>query len=66
MIIFFDWDTEDSTSGMQDGLPDHVGIVSKVEDGFIYTIEGNSDNSCATQQYPAGHFEIYGYGVPVY
>jgi len=66
MIIFFDWDNEDGTSGMQDGRPDHVGIVSKVENGFVYTIEGNSDNSCATQQYPVGYFEIYGYGVPVY
>ena len=31
MIVFFDWDDENG----QDGLPDHVGIVYKVEDGMI-------------------------------
>lgn len=36
-IIFFDWD-----DGGQDGSSDHVGIVEKVENGRIYTIEGNS------------------------
>ena len=34
MIIFFDWDNKGS-SGPQDGLSDHVGIVPKVENGII-------------------------------
>lgn len=38
MIIFFDWNDEDG----QDGWSDHVGIVEKVENGYVYTIEGNS------------------------
>ena len=38
MIIFFDWDDENG----QDGLSDHTGIVEKVENGRVYTIEGNS------------------------
>ena len=58
MIIFFDWE--------QDGLADHTGIVSRVENGLIYTIEGNSDDSVKINQYPVGDSEILGYGVPAY
>lgn len=61
-IIFFDWDDE---SG-QDGLSDHVGIVQKVEDGRVYTVEGNSGDECRQNSYPVGYYEIYGYGVPAY
>lgn len=66
MIIFFDWDSPDGASGPQDGLPDHVGIVQKVENGYVYTIEGNTSDSCAQRRYPVGYYEIYGYGVPAY
>ena len=61
-IIFFDWDDE---SG-QDGLPDHVGIVQKVENGRVYTVEGNSGDECRQNSYPVGYYEIYGYGTPAY
>lgn len=37
MIIFFDWNDENG----QDGESDHVGIVEKVENGIVYTVEGN-------------------------
>ena len=57
-IIFFDWD-----DGGQDGSSDHVGIVEKVENGRIYTIEGNSGDSCRQNSYPVGYYEIYGYGT---
>ena len=60
-IIFFDWD-----DGGQDGSSDHVGIVEKVENGRIYTIEGNSGDSCRQNSYPIGYYEIYGYGTPAY
>ncbi len=60
MIIFFDWD-EDITG--QDGRPNHVGIVEKVENGMVYTIEGNSDDACQRRSYRIGHYEILGYGV---
>ena len=36
MIIFFDWDSPDGSSGPQDGLSDHTGIVQKVENGIVY------------------------------
>ena len=36
----------------------------KVENGIVYTIEGNSGDSCRVNQYPVGYYEILGYGVP--
>ena len=62
MIIFFDWDDEDG----QDGNADHVGIVEKVENGRVYTIEGNNSDSSRQRSYPVGYYEILGYGIPVY
>lgn len=52
--------------GPQDGLSDHVGIVQKVEDGRVYTVEGNSGDSCRQKSYPLGYYEILGYGIPAY
>lgn len=66
MIIFFDWDSPEGSSGPQDGLSDHVGIVEKVENGRVYTIEGNSGDSCRERNYPLGYYEILGYGIPAY
>lgn len=66
MIIFFDWDSPNGESGPQDGLSDHVGIVQKVEDGYVYTIEGNTSDSCAQRRYRIGYYEILGYGIPAY
>ncbi len=57
MIIFFQWYGSDSL------IADHVGIVERVEDGRIYTIEGNSDNMVRQNSYPVGYGEILGYGV---
>ena len=59
-IIFFDWDSPNGLSGPQDGLPDHTGIVEKVENGIVYTIEGNRSDSCKKCQYPVGYYEILG------
>ena len=64
-IIFFDWDNKGS-SGPQDGPSDHVGIVEKCENGIVYTIEGNSGDSCRQNQYPVGYYEILGYGIPAF
>ena len=51
------------SSGPQDGLSDHTGIVEKVENGIIYTVEGNSGDSCRENHYPVGYYEILGYGI---
>ena len=58
MIIFFDWDGN--------GVADHTGIVEKVENGRVYTIEGNTADSCRERSYQVGYYQIYGYGVPTY
>ena len=63
MIIFFDWDSPNGSSGPQDGQSDHVGIVEKCENGIVYTIEGNSGDSCRQRQYSVGYYEIFGYGM---
>lgn len=65
MIIFFDWEDEGDGGGL-DGMPDHVGIVEKVENGRVYTIEGNTSDSCRERSYPVGYYEILGYGIPDY
>lgn len=57
MIIFFQWYGSDSL------IADHVGIVERVENGRIYTIEGNSDNMVRQNSYPVGYGEILGYGA---
>ncbi len=60
-IIFFDW----ASDGL-DGWGDHVGIVEKCENGIVYTIEGNSGDSCRQVQYSVGYYQICGYGIPDY
>lgn len=65
MIIFFDWDNK-GNSGPQDGESDHTGIVERVEDGIVYTVEGNSGDSCRENHYAEGYYEILGYGIPAY
>ncbi|NLC74527.1 MAG: CHAP domain-containing protein [Clostridiales bacterium] len=63
MIIFYDWDSPDGESGPQDGLSDHTGIVEKVENGIVYTVEGNSGDACRQRQRAVGDDEILEYGV---
>ena len=54
--VFFDWD------GDRD--PDHVGAVLCVdENGYLYTIEGNSGGKVAVNCYPKNDPRIVGYGV---
>lgn len=54
MIIFFDWEP--------DGKPNHVGIVTKVSDGYIYTVEGNRGDAVAEGSYSANSIYIFGFG----
>ena len=65
MIIFYDWGKQ-GQSGQQDGRADHTGIVWKVENGYVYTIEGNLSDKCTTSRRPIGEYQILGYGVPEY
>ena len=59
MIIFFDW----SADGL-DGKPDHVGIVERVTNGRVCTVEGNRGNECKRMSYSLNSKEILGYGYP--
>lgn len=54
--VFFNWD--------RDSDPDHVGAVLCVdENGYLYTIEGNSSGRVALNCYPKNDPRIMGYGV---
>ncbi|MDY6338799.1 MAG: CHAP domain-containing protein [Saccharofermentans sp.] len=55
MIIFFDWEP--------DGKPNHVGIVTKVVDGYIYTVEGNSGDAVREKSYSADSKYVFGFGI---
>ena len=57
-IIFFDWD--------HDFVPNHVGIVVGNDGQFVYTIEGNSGDTCRRKSYPLSSSVILGYGLPNY
>ena len=64
-IVTFDW--------QQDGDSDNIGIVEKVENGRIYTLEGNtSDHSdpdlskFVAKSYPINYDKIVGFGRPQY
>lgn len=58
-IIFFDWEVDNS--------PDHTGIVEKVENNRVYTIEGNStDDTSRRKDYDINSKVIFGYGTPAY
>lgn len=56
MLIFFKWYGSDAL------IADHVGIVERVENGRVYTIEGNSNDMVRQNSYPVGYGEILGYG----
>ena len=60
MIIFYDWNKE--STGGQDGVADHTGIVEYVENGIVHTVEGNYGDSVAQREFPIGYYEVLGYG----
>lgn len=62
--IFFDW--QDNDVGDNTGHSDHVGIVEKVVDGVITTIEGNYSNQVKRRTLKVNGKYIRGYGVPKY
>ena len=53
-LIFFDWNG--------DNRCDHVGIVEYCENSIVFTIEGNTADSCDRRQYAATNPIIVGYG----
>lgn len=57
--IFFKYSNDDSTA-------DHTGIVVRVTDSLIETIEGNSGNEVKRKAYQRNDKTIIGYGHPRY
>ena len=57
--IFFKYSNDDSTA-------DHTGIVVRVTDSLIETIEGNSGNEVKRKVYQRNDRTIIGYGHPRY
>lgn len=61
-LVFFDWGS--------DGVPDHVAIVEKCENGIVYTVEGNTSTRVNGEsirgvwqhQYNINNTNILGYG----
>ena len=62
-IITFNWD---QNSQQNDGWADHIGIVERVENGIIHTIEGNSNDEVKRNTYRIGHGNIRGFASPRY
>lgn len=63
-IIFFDYLPND-------GMPaSHIGTVEDCENGYVYTVEGNSgnraDGEVMRHKYPLNYAKIRGYGHPNY
>ncbi|NRQ40002.1 CHAP domain-containing protein, partial [Nonomuraea sp. NN258] len=57
-LVFYDWSGSNDTDRI-----DHVGIVTKVEDGKIFTIEGNIDGGVAKRK-ERDTSKVVGYGYP--
>ena len=56
-VIFFDWIVDDQKNAQ------HVGVVLAVENGWIYTIEGNSNGRVAVCRYAENDHRIMGFGT---
>ncbi len=54
-LVFFDRDL--------DGEPDHVGVVERLKDGLLSTVEGNADGEVREAHYIPDDPRILGYGV---
>ena len=68
-IVTFCWNGYGKYNGQDAYFSDHVGIVEKVENGYVYTIEGNAngtnDTSTATRKkYAIKNVFINGYYRP--
>lgn len=57
-LILFDWDGDPT-------LSEHVGIVTRADRNYVYTVEGNAGvpGTVRTRRYPRGSGDILGYAV---
>ena len=61
-VVFYDW--EDNGTGNNTGVPDHVGIVERLQGGRIVTIEGNYGDTVARRYLAVGARYLRGFGLP--
>ena len=61
-VVFYDWG--DEGTGDSTGVPDHVGIVERMQGGRIVTIEGNYGDTVARRYLSVGERYLRGYGLP--
>lgn len=57
-VIFFDWEG--------DGRANHVGLVIGTDGTNVYTVEGNSGDTCKVKSYSINSSVILGYGLMNY
>lgn len=62
-VILFNWD---DTTQPNDGYSDHIGIVERVENGKVITLECNCSDSVKRRTIPIGKGNIRGYGMIQY
>lgn len=55
-LVFFDWQAPYDD-------PEHVGAVTEARDGYVYTIEGNSNGKVEHRCYALDDPRILGYGI---
>ena len=55
-LVFFDWQAPYDD-------PEHVGAVTEARDGYVYTIEGNSNGKVEYRCYALDDPRILGYGI---
>lgn len=60
-VIFFDWNNSFNGT-MPVSFEDHIGLVQKVENGKIITIEGNASNSVRSNTFPLNSCNVIGFG----
>ncbi len=55
-LLLFDWDADPAWA-------EHVGIVTGVDEGYVYTVEGNSGNAVREKRYSRNSDRILGYAA---
>lgn len=63
-VMLYDW--QDSGSGNNKGVPDHVGVVVEVTGETLYVREGNKSGSIGNRVMRVNGRYIRGYIVPTY
>ena len=60
--VLYNWQAK--ATGDDTGAPDHVGVVTGVEDGEILAVEGNYDNAVKLRRFPVDWEKIRGFVCP--